>query len=241
MHPTVTVAPYAIIEGDVELGAHCQIGAHTHIKGPTILGEHNQVHSFCSLGDDPQDLKYGPHKAGPLRIGNHNILREGCVVHHSAIGKQTTIGDHNYLMIYAHVGHDCHLGEHNILSNNVGLGGHVQIGDHVMLSAQVLVHPFCRIGSHAYVGRAGVVVQDITPYTLSTGSKMHGINAIGLRRRDFPPPTIRAIRQAHNIFHRRGLSKMEAIAQLEPLAAAFAEVKFFTAFLKQETQRGIAR
>ena len=243
MHATVKVAPYAVIEGDVELGAHCEIGTHAHIKGPAIFGTHNQIYSFCSLGDVPQDLKYEYKNPGRLQIGNHNVLREGCAIHHSAIARETVLGNHNYLMIYSHVGHDCRLGDHNVVCNNAGLGGHVEIGDYVGLSAQVLVHPFCRIGSHAYIGRAGVVVQDITPYTLSTGSgsRTHGINAIGLRRRGFQKETIHAIRQAHNLFHRRDLNKEEAIAQLEPLAAEFNEVKFFIDFLKAGTQRGIAR
>ena len=53
-----------------------------------------------------------------------------------------------------------------------------------MISAHSAVHQFCRIGRHSMIGGFSVVVQDVLPFSLTTGSgrdiKLFDVNKVGL-------------------------------------------------------------
>jgi UDP-N-acetylglucosamine acyltransferase len=54
----VQVGAYAVVGDDVELGENCVLHPHAVVRGPARYGRENIFHSFCSIGSDPQDLKY---------------------------------------------------------------------------------------------------------------------------------------------------------------------------------------
>jgi len=137
--PDVEVGPWTIIGADVEIGSGTVIESHVVIKGPTRIGAHNHIFQFSTIGEATPDLKY---KGEPTRlvIGDHNIIREGVTIHRGTVQdrSETTIGDHNLLMAYVHIGHDSVVGNHCILVNNTALAGHVHIGDWAILSGFTL-------------------------------------------------------------------------------------------------------
>jgi UDP-N-acetylglucosamine acyltransferase len=145
----VEVGPWTIIGADVEIGAGSVIASHVVIKGPTIIGKHNRILQFSSIGEDTPDLKY---KGEPTRlvIGDSNVIREGVTIHRGTVQdrNETTIGNHNLLMAYVHIGHDSVIGNNCILVNNSALAGHVHIGDWAILSGYTLVHQFCNRNGH---------------------------------------------------------------------------------------------
>ena len=55
----VTVGPFSVIGPDVEIDAGTWIGPHVVIQGPTRIGRDNRIYQFSSLGEIPQDKKYG--------------------------------------------------------------------------------------------------------------------------------------------------------------------------------------
>ena len=55
----VTIGPYTIIGADVALGSGTVVNSHAVIKGPTRIGSDNRIFQFASVGEDPQDKKYG--------------------------------------------------------------------------------------------------------------------------------------------------------------------------------------
>lgn len=122
----VQVGPWSIVGAEVEIGEGTVIGPHVVLKGPTKIGKHNRIYQFSSVGEDTPDLKY---KGEPTRlvIGDHNVIREGVTIHRGTVQDraETTIGDHNLIMAYAHIGHDSVIGNHCILVNNTALAGHV--------------------------------------------------------------------------------------------------------------------
>ncbi len=63
-------------------------------------------------------------------------FREGVTIHRGTVQDraETTVGDHNLMMAYAHIGHDSVIGNHCILVNNTALAGHVHVGDWAILS-----------------------------------------------------------------------------------------------------------
>ena len=99
----------------------------------------------------------------------------------------TRIGDHNYLMAFAHVGHDCIVGDHNIFANTATLGGHVELEDHIFLSGHMAMHQFCRIGSFVMIAGVSGVTQDVPHFILADGQRpmIFGLNLVGLSRNGF--------------------------------------------------------
>lgn len=239
----VVVGPWSIVGADVEIGEGTVIGPNVIIKGPTRIGKHNRVYQFSSLGEDTPDRKY---KGEPTRlvIGDHNIIREGVTMHRGTIQDrdETTVGDHNLIMAYAHIGHDSVVGNHCILVNNVALAGHVHIDDWAILSGYTLVHQFCHIGAHSFAAMGTAIGKDVPAYVTVSGNpaEARSMNFEGMRRRGFSPEAIAELRRAYKIVYRQGLTIEQALAELAESAAAFPEVAVFRDSI-QASRRGITR
>jgi UDP-N-acetylglucosamine acyltransferase len=239
----VVVGPWSIIGADVEIGEGTVLGPNVIIKGPTKIGKHNRVYQFSSLGEDTPDRKY---KGEPTRlvIGDHNIIREGVTMHRGTVqGRdETTVGDHNLIMAYAHIGHDSVIGNHCILVNNTALAGHVHIGDWAILSGYTLVHQFCDIGAHSFAAMGTAIGKDVPAYVTVSGNpaQARSMNFEGLRRRGFSSDAIAALRRAYKIVYRQGLTVEQALAELAESSAAFPEVAIFRDSI-QASSRGITR
>ena len=54
----VRVGAFAVVGDDVELGDDCVLEPHAVVRGPARIGRKNVFDSFCSVGGDPQDLKF---------------------------------------------------------------------------------------------------------------------------------------------------------------------------------------
>jgi UDP-N-acetylglucosamine acyltransferase len=239
----VVVGPWSIIGGDVEIGEGTVLGPNVIIKGPTKIGKHNRVYQFSSLGEDTPDRKY---KGEPTRlvIGDHNIIREGVTMHRGTIQDrdETTVGDHNLIMAYAHIGHDSVVGNHCILVNNTALAGHVHIGDWAILSGYTLVHQFCHIGAHSFAGMGTAIGKDVPAYVTVSGNpaEARSMNFEGLRRRGFSAEAIHALRRAYKTVYRQGLTIEQALLELAEPSAQFPEVAVFRDSI-ESSKRGITR
>ena len=129
----VRIGPCAVIEADVELGADCVVGPHVYLTGVTTIGNGNQFHAGCVIGDAPQDLKY-KNEPTRLRIGDNNVFREHVTVHRSnKLAEDTVIGSNCLFMANSHVGHNSLVGDSVILANGALLGGHVTVGDRAFI------------------------------------------------------------------------------------------------------------
>jgi UDP-N-acetylglucosamine acyltransferase len=183
---SVEVGPFSIIDGQVSLGAGCRVGPHVYLTGHTTIGPDNRFHSHCVIGDAPQDVKYKDEPT-VLRIGAHNLFREGVTVHRSAkLDGETVVGSHNFLMVNSHLGHNVRLGDRVIMANGAVLGGHVAVEDGVFISAYCMVHQFVRIGMLAIMQGGSALSQDLPPFTVARGdNNISGLNTIGLRRAGF--------------------------------------------------------
>lgn len=239
----VEVGPWTSIGPDVVIGDGCVIHSHVVIKGPTVIGQHNRIFQFATVGEDCQDKKYRGEPTR-LEIGDHNVIREGVTLHRGTVQDQgiTRIGHHNLFMAYTHVAHDCVVGNQVILANNAALAGHVKVDDYAILGGFTAVHQFCHIGAHVMCGAGTVVLKDIPAYVMATGNAAapHGINAEGLKRRGFSPAAIAQLKRAYRILYRSGLTLEQALPQLHELAAVEPAVELLIASL-QASSRGIIR
>jgi UDP-N-acetylglucosamine acyltransferase len=234
IHPTALVDPHAELAADVEVGpfavvgpgvragAGTRIGAHAVVTGSTVIGARNRIFQFASVGEVPQDRKYGGEATRTV-LGDDNVVREFASIHAGTAQDrgETTIGNGNFFLAYTHVAHDCVIGNHTTFSNSAQLAGHVQVGDYVTLGGFVGVHQFCRVGAHAMLAAGAIVLQDVPPFVTVAGhpAKPAGTNNEGLRRRGFSAEDIATVRRAYRTLYREGLSLEAARAALAADAA----------------------
>ena len=239
----VDVGAYSIVGADVVVGAGTRIGPHVVITGRTTLGARNRIFQFASVGDIPQDRKYGGEPT-TTTLGDDNVVREFVTIHAGTAQDRgaTSIGNGNWFLAYTHVAHDCVVGNFTTFSNNAQIAGHVTIGDWVVLGAYAGVHQFCRIGAHAMLAAGAIVLQDVPPYVMVAGypAKPAGTNSEGLRRRGFSASDIATVRRAYNTLYRNGLSLADA---RESLAAAARDAPLLAPLVEfiAGSVRGIVR
>lgn len=239
----VEIGPFCVIGADVELGSGTRVGAHTLISGPTTIGRNNRIFSFCSIGEQPQDLKYAGEPTR-LEIGDGNTIREYATMNRGTVGGGgvTRVGSDNLFMAYTHLAHDCIVGSHTVFSNAASLAGHVEVGDWVILGGFTSVHQFTHIGEHSFAGLGTVITRDVPPCVTVAGNhaRPYGINKNGLKRRDFTPEAIRALHRAYMVLVKARQVSDEARAEVDKLAGEFPEVRRFVEFVRG-SERGIVR
>ena len=251
VHPTAIVHPDAKIADDVEIGPYCIINEHVTI-GPgnrlvanvyidswSDIGANNEIHVGAIIGYAPQHLNYKGGR-GFTKIGNDNIIREYVTIHRSFLVDQSTvIGDKNFIMATAHIGHDCVVGNKCILANGSLVAGHVIVQDCVYISGNVGIHQFVRIGTLAMVGGLARVSKDVLPYSIVEGNSFfRGINIVGLRRAGYDQKRRSAIEQAYRTLFWRHLNTKDALNELDNSGSA--DVRQIIDFI-HESKRGFCR
>ncbi len=241
--PDAEIGPYTIIGEHVEIGAGCRIGPHAVITGHTRIGCNNRIYQFVSLGEVPQDKKYGGEPTR-LEIGDGNTIREFCTFNCGTAQDTgvTRVGNDNWIMAYVHLAHDCRIGNHTIFANNAQIAGHVDVGDYSILGAFTVVHQFCHIGAYSITAMGTIVLQDIPPYVTASGNSAqpYGINAEGLKRHGFSAATIMMLKRAYKTLYKAGLTLDEAKKQLAMQVPQCPEIAAVLEFLASST-RGIIR
>lgn len=240
----VSIGAYSVIGDRVQVADDCVIGPHVVVKGPTRIGAATRISQFSSIGDDPQDKKYGGEAYSSLEIGSNNVIREFCSINRGTGqgGGVTRIGDHNWIMAYVHIAHDCQVGDHTVFANNATLAGHVHISDYVILGGFTGVHQFCRVGCYSISAIASIILKDVPPYLMVSGNsaRPNGLNRVGLKRNGFADDAVEALRKAYRIVYREGLLLKDALEQLRALCAESEDVARFSRFIEQ-SERGIIR
>jgi len=193
----VEIGAYSIIGDEVKIGDNTIVKSHVVIEGDTSIGKNNLIFPFASIGQVPQDLKFGGEKSKVI-IGDHNSIREHVTIH---LGTEkgnmvTKIGSNCLLMVAVHVAHDCIVGDHVILVNNATLAGHVEVEDHVIIGGLSAIRQFVRIGKHAMIGGMSGVENDVIPYGTVMGERasLAGLNLVGMKRRGISRDDIHALR-----------------------------------------------
>src|ERR671918_1529188 len=212
----VTIGHYVVIEGPVKVKRGSRVMAHACLTGSTEIGADNQIHPGAVLGDAPQDRAYKAEETY-LKIGDHNIFREGVQIHRgTATGTATIIGNDNFFMGNSHVGHNCKIGNQNILANGALLGGYVEVGNNVFISGNCVVHQFIRIGDYALMRGLSGTSRDVPPFAIVDWQHtVRGVNVVGLKRAGFDDRRIRAIRNAFRVLFRKGRNLSIALTEVE--------------------------
>lgn len=236
----VTIEAYAIVKKNVILEDNVTIKSHAYIDGHTRIGSGTTIWPSASIGTQTQDRKFKGETTYVV-IGKNCDIREFATINSSTMeGTTVSIGNNCLIMAYCHIAHNCELGNNVIMSNNSLLAGHVIVEDFAIIGGMTPVHQFARIGCHAMVGGMSRVTQDVPPYTVGGGVpyRLGGINRIGLKRRNFPFPTRRALAQAFRFLYRSHLHVDEALLCIEKEIKSTPEIKHLVAFCRN-SKRGL--
>lgn len=212
----VQIGPHVLVEGAVSIGHNCIIRAHACLLGSLTLGSGNDIGFGAIIGDRPQHLGYKNENTRTV-IGNGNVIREHVTIHRGTPDAGTTrIGDNNYLMANAHIGHDCRLGNRVMMVNGILLGGHCVVEDQVLLSGNSVVHQFTRLGRLSMSSGLVVLTQDLPPFMLAPErNTVSGINKVGMRRAGLTGDDVRVAQKAYKTLYRSGLMQKLAVQELE--------------------------
>lgn len=207
------IGPWCLVDDFSEIGENVVLESRVHVLSHVKIGEGTFVFDGASLGNIPQDLKFGGERTA-LEIGAHAKIREYVTIHRgtSESGK-TVIGDGVLLMAYVHVAHDCVVESGAVVSNGVQLGGHVHVGEFANIGGTSGVAQNCRIGAFSFIGASLKVDRDVPPYVKALGDPLRfaGVNLHALRKFPdrFPESRIVEIEKLYREFYHAKLPMRE--------------------------------
>src|SRR5436853_4309537 len=209
----VEIGPFSIIGPDATIGEKTIVQSHVVIEGEVVIGNGNFIGHGAIIGAPPQDVSFSPERKTRVEIGNDNIIREYCTIHRgSADGSATKIGDKNFLMVGAHIGHNCEIGDGVIIANNCLLAGHVRVADGAFLGGGSTFHQHMRIGRLVMVQGSSAFGKDLPPFTLAAErNSVFGLNAVGLKRAGFSAKERDEIKAAFKLIYMSGLNIGDAL------------------------------
>ncbi|MBI1826978.1 MAG: acyl-ACP--UDP-N-acetylglucosamine O-acyltransferase [Planctomycetes bacterium] len=235
----VTVGPYCVLEGNVQIASGCRLAHNVYVTGWTHIDADCELNTGVIVGHTPQDLKYKGERSY-CRIGKGTILREYVTVHRGTLPEsETVIGENCFLLGGSHVAHNCKLGKGVTLVNGALLAGHVEIRDGATLGGGALVHQFVRIGECVMITGNARVPMDVPPFAMvDPDGRVCGLNRIGMRRAGISPEQLDELRKAYRILYGSQLSFREAIDRLSREATGDAGRTLLN-FLQADSRRGI--
>jgi UDP-N-acetylglucosamine acyltransferase len=238
----VTVDPFAVIHGDVEIGEGTWIGSNVTIMDGARIGKNCRIFPGAVIAAIPQDLKFEGERS-TVEIGDNVTIRECATINRGTVDRMTTkVGSNTLIMAYVHLAHDCIVGSNCIIANAVNMAGHVSVGDYVVIGGMSAVHQFVHIGAHAMVSGGSLVRKDVPPYVKAGREPLSyvGINSVGLRRRGYSNEKITEIQNIYRWLYVSGLNTSEALTRIEAEMPATPERDEIIEFI-QSAKRGIMR
>lgn len=197
--PGCRIGPFCLVGPEVVLGEGVVLHSHVALAGWTEIGDQTEIFPFASIGQIPQDKKFGGERTR-LIVGKRNRIREGVTMNTgtSGGGGLTQVGDDGLFLAGSHVAHDARVGNRVVMVNNASLAGHCIVEDDVIIGGLSGVHQFVRIGRGAIIGAVTMVTNDVIPYGLvhAQRGELKGLNLVGLKRSGVARSDIMSLRAA---------------------------------------------
>ena len=236
----VEIGPFSIIGPQAVIGEKTIVQSHVVIEGEVTIGAGNFIEHGAIIGAPPQDVSFSPDRKTRVEIGNDNIIREYCTIHRgSPEGSITKIGDKNFLMAGAHIGHNCLIGNNVIIVNNCLLAGHVRVDDSAFLGGGSTFHQHMHIGRLVMVQGSSAFGKDLPPFVIAAErNSVFGLNVVGLRRAGFSAKDRDEIKAAFKLIYLSGLSLSQALEKAAAMKFG-APAREFLDFVANAKKRGI--
>jgi UDP-N-acetylglucosamine acyltransferase len=252
IHPTAVVDPKAKISAGAEIGLFSIVGpqatigdktivqSHVVIEGEVEIGTGNLIGHGAVIGPPPQDVSFSPERKTKVEIGNDNIIREYCTINRgTADGSATKIGDKNFLMTGAHIGHNCEIGNNVVIANNCLLAGYVRVDDGAFLGGGSTFHQFMHIGRLVMVQGSSAFGKDLPPFVIAAERNcVFGLNIVGLRRAGFSAKERDEIKAAFQLVYLSKLNISQALKKATTMNFS-APAREFLDFVANAKKRGI--
>jgi UDP-N-acetylglucosamine acyltransferase len=237
---SVEIGPFSIVGPDVTIGDNTILHSHVVIEGEVATGRGNFIGHGAIIGAPPQDVSFSPERKTKVEIGDENIIREYCSIHRgSPDGSVTKIGDKNFLMAGAHIGHNCVIGNNVAIANNCLLAGHVRVDDGAFLGGGSTFHQFMHIGRLVMVQGSSAFGKDIPPFVIAAERNyVFGVNVVGLRRAGFSAKERDEIKQAFKLVYLIGLNTSQALDKAATMTFGVPAREFLD-FVASSKKRGI--
>ena len=243
---SATIGPFCVVEGDVVIGDETVIESHARIGsayGRVTIGAQNLIQCGAVLGGPAQDYSYN-QGATELVIGSGNRIGEYVSISLGTKkgGGVTRIGDRNFIMAFAHLGHDCQVADHVVITNATQLAGHITVEHHALLSGLVGVTQFVRIGAYSFLVAGAFANKDILPYTIAEGhwAAPKAVNKVGLKRAGFGPEQRKNVENAVRIALDRSATMEEIVLRIRADCEQDDAVRHLVEFI-EKSERGVAR
>ena len=236
----VEIAPFSIIGPHVTIGEKTIVQSHVVIEGEVAIGSGNFIGHGAIIGAPPQDVSFSWERKTKVQIGDDNIIREYCTIHRgSADGSTTKIGDRNFLMAGAHIGHNCLVGNNVVIANNCLLAGHVRVDDGAFLGGGSTFHQFMHIGRLVMVQGSSAFGKDLPPFVVAAErNSVFGLNIVGMRRAGLSANDRNEIKEAFKLVYLSGLNMSQALEKAETMTLGVPAREFLD-FVADSKKRGI--
>ena len=240
MGADVEIGPFSIVGPDVTIGENTTLQSHVVIDGKVAIGRGNFIGHGAIIGAPPQDVSFSSERKTKVEIGDDNVIREYCTIHRgSPDGSTTKIGEKNFLMAGAHVGHNCIIGNDVIIANNCLLAGHVRVDDGAFLGGGSTFHQFMHIGRLVMVQGSSAFGKDLPPFVVAAERNfVFGLNIVGMRRAGLSANDRSQIKEAFKLVYQSGLNTSQALDRAASMTFD-APAREFLDFVATATNRGI--
>lgn len=252
IHPTAIIDSAARLGDDVEVGAYSIIGpevvigdgsvvqSHVVLEGAVTVGINNRIGHGSVIGGFPQDLAFNDRTRSGVTIGDDNVLREHCTINRGTAANSTTfLGNGNYLMAGAHLGHNSRVGNNVIIANDCLLGGYVQIDDRAFIGGGTGLHQYLQVGRLVMTQGHASLSKDVPPFLIVGGLNLAaGLNVVGMRRAGFTAAERDDVKRAFKLLYRSGLNVAQALEQAATSDFGVNGREFFE-FVAKARKRGI--
>ncbi|HEX6266304.1 MAG TPA: UDP-3-O-(3-hydroxymyristoyl)glucosamine N-acyltransferase [Burkholderiales bacterium] len=176
VHPSVRIAPGAVVEPGVVIGEGTVVGPNAVIRSGSRIGRFCEIKSGAVIGDSgfgfERDLKNRPLRMihlGGVRIGDHVEIGALSTVVQGAL-EDTILEDYVKVNDHVHIAHNCHVGEASIIGGGAYLSGSIKVGRNCWIAPNCSIRQKLRIGEAAIVGIGAVVVHDVEPGSMVYGN-----------------------------------------------------------------------
>jgi UDP-N-acetylglucosamine acyltransferase len=93
------------------------------------------------------------------------------------------------------------------------------------------------------VGGGTTITQDVLPFSLTSAKRethAYGLNKVGLQRRGFDGPRLRAMQHAYRLLLAAKMNTTQAITKLKDEGMATEDVAYLVAFIER-SERGVLK
>jgi UDP-N-acetylglucosamine acyltransferase len=236
----VEVGAYSTIGRDVLIGDGCVVQSHVVVEGSVTMGTNNRIGHGSVIGGLPQDLSFEEGTLSSVTMGDDNVLREHCTVNRgTAPDSATVLGNGNYLMAGAHLGHNSRVGNNVIIANDCLLGGYVQVDDRAFIGGGTGLHQYVQVGRLVMTQGHSSLSKDVPPFLIVANLNLTvGLNVVGMRRAGMTAADREDVKRAFKLLYRSGLNVGQALKEAE-MSDFGANGREFFDFVAKARKRGI--